>query len=276
MNLTTEKFTSDKLTLQGQLSLPETSESLWLPTLLICQDFPHGREDFSHIDTDLAELATEQLGWAAFVFGYRDDKKQRGGKQRDNGRRNDSGQRGSDKQRGISFFDWKRDISAAVKFLRSKRLEEIWIAGFGVGATLGLCAAAQNPEVQGVAVVSAFGDLKAWSEGDGPTADGLAGDGLAGDGSAGDGSAIAGSEAGNSAVATDNINAVNAAKELAPRPLLVIHGQDDPLAPSLDARAIADAHGQASLRVLENGGHSIRYDPRTLALLFGWLDRNRS
>lgn len=222
MNLTTEKFTSDKLALQGRLSLPETTESLWLPALLICQDFPHGREDFSHVDTDLAELVTEQLGWAAFVFGYR-----------------------SSGQDNILFSDWQRDISAAVKFLHSKRLEEIWIAGFGVGATLGLCAAAQNPKVQGVAAVSAFGDLRVWSTS-------------------------------SAATDSDNINAVNAAKELAPRPLLVIHGQDDQLAPSLDARAIADAHGQASLRVLEKGGHNIRYDPRTLALMFGWLDRNRN
>ncbi len=273
MNLTAEKFTSDKLTLQGQLSLPETSESLWLPTLLICQDFPHGREDFSFLDTDLAELATAQLGWAAFAFGYRNAKarggggKTRGGKgdggkggggggQRDSGR-GDRG--GGGKGRGnISFSDWQRDISAAVKFLRAKRLEEIWIAGFGVGATLGLCAAAQNPQVQGVAAVSAFGDLKSWSK-----SSSAAGD-----------SATGGAPGGPAA--GDSINAVNAAKELAPRPLLVIHGQDDPLAPSLDARAIADAHGQASLRVLENGGHNIRYDPRTLALLFGWLDRNRS
>ena len=63
--------------------------------------------------------------------------------------------------------------------------------------------------------------------------------------------------------------------QLKSRPLLVIHGQDDRLVPMFDARAIADAHGSADLRILEGGGHNLRYDPRTVALLFGWLDRNR-
>ena len=64
--------------------------------------------------------------------------------------------------------------------------------------------------------------------------------------------------------------------KLKSRPLLVISGQDDRIVSMFDARAIADAHGAADLRILEGGGHNLRYDPRTLALLFGWLDRNRS
>jgi len=45
--------------------------------------------------------------------------------------------------------------------------------------------------------------------------------------------------------------------------------------PSLDARAIADAHGTAELRIIDGAGHHLRHDPRAVALLLGWLDRQR-
>ena len=66
----------------------------------------------------------------------------------------------------------------------------------------------------------------------------------------------------------------DAADRLAPRPLMVVHGTDDELVPSLDARAIADAHGAADLRIIAAGGHRLRYDPRCISLVLGWLDRH--
>ena len=66
----------------------------------------------------------------------------------------------------------------------------------------------------------------------------------------------------------------DAADRLAPRPLMVVHGSDDELVSSLDARAIADAHGAADLRIIAGGGHRLRYDPRCISLVLGWLDRH--
>jgi putative redox protein len=60
-----------------------------------------------------------------------------------------------------------------------------------------------------------------------------------------------------------------------PRPLLVVHGSDDEVVPSFDARVLADAHGSAELRLIHGAGHSLRHDPRTVAVLLGWLDRQR-
>ena len=57
------------------------------------------------------------------------------------------------------------------------------------------------------------------------------------------------------------------------RALLLLHGADDQAVPVLDARAVADAHGEAELRLIDNAGHNLRHDPRAVAILIGWLDR---
>ena len=65
------------------------------------------------------------------------------------------------------------------------------------------------------------------------------------------------------------------AEAFSPRPLLVMHGADDDTVPALDARAVADAHGGAELKIVPGAGHQLRHDPRAVALLLGWLDRHR-
>jgi putative redox protein len=57
---------------------------------------------------------------------------------------------------------------------------------------------------------------------------------------------------------------------------MVLHGDDDESVPTADARALAEAHGSAELRIIAGAGHRLRHDPRALAVLFGWLDRERS
>ncbi len=58
------------------------------------------------------------------------------------------------------------------------------------------------------------------------------------------------------------------------RPLLVMHGADDDVVSLNDARALADAsHGLAELRIIAGAGHRLRHDPRAVALLTGWMER---
>ena len=54
-----------------------------------------------------------------------------------------------------------------------------------------------------------------------------------------------------------------------------MHGDDDESVPVADARVLAEAHGGAELRLLEGAGHRLRHDPRAVAILLGWLDRQR-
>jgi putative redox protein len=71
-----------------------------------------------------------------------------------------------------------------------------------------------------------------------------------------------------------DLDPLRAAAKLPPRPLLILHGTDDDIVPLADARALADAAAPASeLRVVHAAAHRLRHDPRAVAALLGWLDR---
>jgi len=62
--------------------------------------------------------------------------------------------------------------------------------------------------------------------------------------------------------------------KIPPRPLLLLHGSDDDVVPLMDARTLADAaDGQVELRVISGAGHGLRHDPRAVAVLMGWMER---
>ena len=70
-----------------------------------------------------------------------------------------------------------------------------------------------------------------------------------------------------------HIRAYNAAAKLAPRALLLLHGAEDQMVPVLDARALADSHGDGEMVLIAGADHGLRHDPRAIASLLGWLDR---
>jgi len=65
-----------------------------------------------------------------------------------------------------------------------------------------------------------------------------------------------------------------AAARMEGRPLLIVHGAEDEAVPVSDARALAESAGaSAELHILPGAGHRLRADPRAVALLVGWLER---
>ncbi|CAN5296905.1 hypothetical protein BH20ACT3_BH20ACT3_07100 [soil metagenome] len=72
-----------------------------------------------------------------------------------------------------------------------------------------------------------------------------------------------------------DIRPVDDAALVAPRSLLVLHGSEDESVPPFDARVLGDAHGSADLRIVSGAAHDLRHDPRAVAILLGWLDRER-
>ncbi len=73
------------------------------------------------------------------------------------------------------------------------------------------------------------------------------------------------------------MDAVDAAKHFDGRPLLALHGVDDAEVPVAEARALVDAGGpNAELRLVHGAGHRLRHDPRAIATLLGWLERQVS
>ena len=71
----------------------------------------------------------------------------------------------------------------------------------------------------------------------------------------------------------EGLDAAVAAQRLGPRPLLVVHGNEDIEVPIDEARALADAARASELRIVNGAGHRLRHDPRAIATLLGWLAR---
>jgi putative redox protein len=77
------------------------------------------------------------------------------------------------------------------------------------------------------------------------------------------------------AIAT--LDPVDASRRIAPRPWLLVHGSADDVVPVDDARRLADAAGSCvALRIVANGPHRLRHDPRAIAALLGWLDHQQA
>ncbi|MEZ5143560.1 MAG: alpha/beta hydrolase [Acidimicrobiales bacterium] len=145
----------------------------------------------------------------------------------------------------------------------------MWLAGFGTGGAVAVCAAAQEPSVMGVAAVAAPADFDDWAGHPRRLLQHAREVGAMPDPSfppAFD----------RWARELREIRAVAGVQQLAPRPLLVLHGSEDDAVPVFDARVLADAHGEADLRIIEGGPHQLRHDPRAVAVLLGWLDRQRN
>ncbi len=220
--------------------------------MLFLHGFPSGTVAASDISNDLPELADRvatEMGWTAMSLRFR----------------------GCGSSTGdFSLAGWVADIHAGLRHLKSMAPgTRVWVCGFGTGGALGLVAAGEDPEVVGVAVAGSPADFDDWA-------------------SRPERLMAHSHEVGvikTAAYPTDfaswkkelaQIRATKGAEAFAPRPLLVLHGSEDELVPQLDARMVAEAHGAAELRVIQGAGHQLRHDPRSLAVLLGWLERTRN
>jgi alpha-beta hydrolase superfamily lysophospholipase len=242
-----ERIVSSGLKLAAHVARPPGRPSGPPPAVVLCHGYPSATE--SGVTTpELADRIATEMGWLGLAFAFRGC---------------------GDSEGQFSLVGWLDDIGAAVSYAqRELRPLGVWLAGFGTGGALSVCAGARDPRVQGVAAVGAPGDFDDW---------------------AGHPRRLLehGREVG---VITDTafpptfdawarelkeVRAVACASQYAPRPLLVVHGSEDEAVPPFDARVLADAHGSAELRFINGAGHELRHDPRAVAVLLGWLDRQR-
>ncbi|MBL8774615.1 MAG: hypothetical protein JNK12_01735 [Acidimicrobiales bacterium] len=245
------RFRSGELELAAHLARPATSDSAGLPGLALLHGFPSGAggaPKSAHTYPQLADRIATELGWVVLALNLR-------------GCRPSEGQ--------FSLQGWLDDLHAAIDHLLvDQGASRAWCAGFGTGGALGICAGAEDPRIAGVAAIGAPADFDDWAR---RPARLLA-------------------HAREVGVIDDpdwppsmdawskqlrEIRPLDAATRLAPRPLLVMHGSQDEVVPDFDARLLADAHGGAELRFVAGAGHQLRHDPRAVAVLLGWLDRQK-
>ena len=245
------QFESEGLQLEAHLALPDRRPTGGCPGLVICHGFPTaaiGAAKSGHSYHTLADRIAGEKGAAVMAMHYR-------------------GCGGS--EGNFSLRGWLNDVESAIDALDSlDEVASVSLMGFGTGAALVICAAANRPGVRAVAAVAPPADFADWSSDPQKLLDHARRVGAITDQDFPDDFGDWGRQLGE-------IQAVESAGQMAPRSLLVLHGQDDELVPIFDSRIVADAHGSAELRVIHGAGHLLRYDPRAVAVLLGWVDRQR-
>lgn len=244
-------FASGSLTLQRYLARP-SGHSASLPGVVMCHGFPIGPLDARQSAVTFPQLMdriANDLGWAALTFTFR-------------GCGNSEGD--------FSMQGWMDDLRSAIDHLQEQVAPQgIWLVGTNTGGALAVCAAADDPRVRGCALLGPRADFDDWA---GQPRRFLE-----------HAREIGAIRSPGFPKAFDEwsrelrrFRPLDAARRFAPRPLLVMHGEDDESVPIADSRVVAEAHGSAELRVIEGAGHRLRHDPRAIAILLGWLDRQRA
>lgn len=242
---------SDGLRLSGYLARPTVSAAKGASRfgLIVSHPFPEDPGSASVVGRtypDLADRLAADAGWVVLTFNFR----------------------GTGSSEGdFSLGGWLTDLNAAVDYLLSAGVVEgVWLCGFDVGGALSVCAGGESERVRGVASFASPADFEAWaaeprelvaqarrvgvirSAGFPPDMDAWSRE-------------------------LGEIRPLHLVGKIPPRPLLIVHGVNDDVVPILDARALADAADDVELRILAAAGHKLRDDPRAIAILLGWLDR---
>ncbi len=246
------KLETDGVALTAHLATPRTAAGVPLPGVVLAHGFPSGPgggSDPGATHPELAERIATELGFTALALSARG-----------------CGSSGGD----FSLAGWLSDVVAAAEYVRNlDNVWGVWLIGFGTGGALAVSAAAEHSWIRGVAALGAPADFKDWAAHPRQLVLHARDQGIIRDRRFPESF-----DAWSAQLRA--IGAAEAAPRMDGRPLLVVHGADDDLVPVFDARVLADAHGAADLRIIDGAGHRLRHDPRAVATLLGWLNRQRN
>jgi putative redox protein len=241
---------SGDLKLVAHVARPTRTSAGPRPALVLCHGFPAGAGGAltsAQTYPDLAEHLAAETGWTVMAFNFRGTGESEG---------------------NFSLTGWLEDVRAVVDHaVDMPRAGGVWIAGSSAGGAVALCAAADDDRVLGVATLAAPAEFDHWAA----DARGFLAHcrlvGVIRDSAFPPDVEAWGAE-------FKHVRPLSAVAGIPPRPLLIMHGSDDLTVPVSDARALVDAAGGgADLRVVAGAGHRLRHDPRAVAGLIGWMER---
>jgi len=211
-------FASGPLTLGSYLAVPPGPAGS-LPGVILCHGFPIGPLDARQSALTFPQLLdriANELGWVGLTFTFR----------------------GCGTSEGdFSMQGWVDDLRAAIDHLEKEANPNgIWLIGTNTGGSLALCVAADDPRVKGCALLGPRADFDDWAAqprrflehareigairrpGFPPSFDEWSRE-------------------------LRRFRPIDAARRFAPRPLLVMHGEEDESVPVADSRVLAESHG---------------------------------
>jgi len=241
---------SGDLKLAAHIAQPARAAAGPRPVLVLCHGFPAGPGGAltsAQTYPDLADHLARETSWTVIAFNFR----------------------GAGESEGdFSLQGWLDDLVAVVDHaVDLPRVGGVWLAGSSAGGAVALCAAADDDRIRGVATLAAPAEFDNWAS---DARSFLAHCRLVG--------VIRDADFPSDVEAWASefkkVQPLVGIGGVPPRPLLLMHGSEDATVPVSDARALADAaHGQADLRVITGAGHRLRHDPRAVAALMGWMER---
>ncbi len=239
-------------TLEGWLAMPPSPGPNGRPGMIIVPGFPTapggGPNSFRTFPA-LADRVAEDARMVALTFAFRGISQSTG---------------------DFSLAGWREDLRVATSYLRTVEGIDgaIWMMGFGTGGALAIAAAVDEPDVAGIVSMAAPADFQDWASRPRELLSHARKCGAISDPNFPKDMSKWASE-------LTEISAIAGAAQLDADSvrLMVIHGSSDNAVPPLDARAIADAHGAAELRIIEGARHHLRHDPRSMATAIGFLNR---
>ena len=246
-----ERFVSNGLSLACHVARPAGTIEQG-PAVILCHGFPIASLDAERAGGTFPQLidrTANQLGCVAMTFNFR----------------------GCGESEGdFSLQGWVDDLRNAIAFLLTEHgAKSVILVGTNTGGSIAICVAADDPRVSAACLLSPRADFDDWAEHPRRFLD-----------HARDIGAIHHRDFPPSVEEWTRefrrFRPVASARRFAPRPMLVMHGEEDDSVPVSDARQLVNAHASAELSLFEGAGHRLRHDPRAVAVLLGWLDRMRS
>ena len=237
------------LKLVGQLYLPGKGDSIPYPAVCICHGIPAERYDPKNRGYPLLAERICGEGLAVLIFNFR----------------------GAGTSEGnLDLAGWARDLKTSIDYLSD--LPEVdrsrlSLLGFSAGAAVSVCVAAQDNRISSVAscacpaefdsliknediesVISRFRDIGAIKDRDFPSSvdDWVDGFGL--------------------------VAPIRYVADISPRPLLLVHGNEDDVVPVSHAyKLYAQAGEPKQIIIVDGAGHRLRQDDRAMAIVIDWL-----
>lgn len=243
-------FQSGGLTLACHLKIPADVDPD-RPGAILCHGFPIGPLDArlsAGTYPELVDRIVYDTDYAAMTFNFR----------------------GTGRSQGdFSLQGWVEDLRAAIDHLANAAgVQRVVLIGTNTGGSLAVCVGADDHRVSACAMLSSRADFDDWADHPRRFLDHAR--------------EVGAVQRPGFPTSMDDwsrafrrFRPLSAAQRFAPRPLLVMHGEEDESVPVSDSRQLAAAHGDAELSLLPGAGHRLRHDPRAIAILVGWLSRVR-